>query len=137
MFRSTATTNNLLTIRHWLLTTALKILEVDPCNAELLSGVAELELELSMLSEAMGHYKKSLKIREAEFGCDHPDVATTQDNIGIVLTAQGKHPEALKMHEKALKTCVAVLGPQHLDTAKTYNKCVFTLFFRSTILNSV
>ena len=77
MFHSTATTNNLLTIRHWLLTTALKILEVDPCNAELLSGVGKLELELSMLSEAMGHFKKCLEIREAEFGCDHPLVADT------------------------------------------------------------
>ena len=34
---------------------------------------------------------------------------------------QGKYPEALKMYEKVLKTRVAVLGPEHLDTANTYN----------------
>jgi hypothetical protein len=50
-------------------------------------------------------------------------VATTQDNIGIVLRAQGKHPEALEMHTKALKTRVAVLGPEHPFVADTKNKC--------------
>ena len=109
-------------IRRWLLITAEKMLEVDSCNTELLSGVGRLKKELGKLSEAMDHYKECLRIKEAEFGCDHPQVAATQDTIGLVLRAQGKLPEALEMHEKALETRVAVLGPEHPAVADTKNK---------------
>ena len=67
-------------------------------------------------------YRKSLKIKIKQLGRDHPNVATTQDNIGCVLEAQGKLSEALDMHSKALKTRVAALGHEHPVAADTlYN----------------
>ena len=59
-------------------------------------------------------------------------------SIAIVLKEQGQYDVALDWYKKALATRVKLVGDNHLDTAQTYNKCVFTLcLFRCTILNSV
>ena len=68
-------------------------------------------------------YQKCLEIRTKVLGPDHPDTATTQNNIGVVLKNQGKYPEALKMYDKCLKTREKVLGRNHPNTASTKSKC--------------
>jgi Tfp pilus assembly protein PilF len=44
-----------------------------------------------------------LKIDEAAFGPDHPQVATIVNNLGGVLQALGDHAGAKAAHERALK----------------------------------
>ena len=88
-----------------------------------LCSIATIYKEQGKFPEALELCHKSLATKEKVLGCEHPEVASTQDNMGIMLAAQGKHSKALKMHEKALKTRVAVFGPEHLDVAKTQNKC--------------
>ena len=91
------------------------------------SGLAGALTDKASYPQALELYQKVLVFLQRQHGPVHPDVAATQDNMGIVLKEQRKLPEALEMHNKALRTRVAVLGPEHLDVAKTYNK--YDLFF--------
>ena len=67
--------------------------------------------------EALEVHNKALAIYLKIHGHMHPDVASTQDNIGLVLMQQGKFPEALEMHNKALKTRIEKFGPVHPQVA--------------------
>ena len=48
-------------------------------------------------------------------------MATLQNNIAVVLEAQGKLASALQMYQKALAVYEKVLGEDDLDTARTQN----------------
>ena len=52
--------------------------------------------------EALAMYEKALSISLKKLGDDHPDVATTYNNMANSIQDQGKYDEALAMYEKAL-----------------------------------
>ena len=83
--------------------------------------------------KALENFDKSLAIKTKVLGCEHPNTATTQNNIGLVLKSQGKYPEALEMYNKCLKTREKVFGRNHLDVATTKSKyidhCCLHFFF--------
>jgi tetratricopeptide (TPR) repeat protein len=54
-------------------------------------------------------------------GKDHPDVATSYNNIGAVYKDQGKKDKALKYCNKALDIELKILGKDHLDVAISYS----------------
>jgi len=54
-------------------------------------------------------------------GPDHPDTATSYNNIGDVYDAKGDYENALVEYRKALEIQLKVLGPDHPDTATSYN----------------
>ena len=47
------------------------------------------------LEAAMAKYKRALTIQEKAHGKDHPQVAITLTNMGVVLEKQGKLEEAM------------------------------------------
>ena len=62
-------------------------------------------------------YEKSLSISLKKLGDDHPDVATTYNNMASVYDNQGKYDEALAMYEKSLSIKLKKLGDDHPDVA--------------------
>ena len=62
--------------------------------------------------EALEMYLAALRVFEKALGRDHPLVADTQYNIGLVHYNQGKYAEALVPYNAALKTRLAKLGPK-------------------------
>jgi tetratricopeptide (TPR) repeat protein len=52
--------------------------------------------------EARAFNERTLAIREAALGPDHPDVATSISNIAVVLHATGSYEEAKQLNERAL-----------------------------------
>ena len=44
--------------------------------------------------EALEAYEDALRIQRAKLGDDHPDVAATRNNLGLVYYSQGRHAEA-------------------------------------------
>ena len=52
---------------------------------------------------AKAAYERALKIDEAAFGPDHPDVAIDVNNLGLVLKDLGDHAGAKAAYERALK----------------------------------
>ena len=63
------------------------------------------------LPEGAGHLLKAL-------GEDHPDTATSYNNLAVNLHAQGKYAEAEPLYRKALAIRLKVLGEDHPDTAR-------------------
>merc|ERR1712023_529940 len=70
--------------------------------------------------EALAMHEKSLSIRLKKLGDDHPDVASTYNNMANVYQKQGKYEEALAMYEKTLLIDLKKLGGDHPLIADTY-----------------
>jgi tetratricopeptide (TPR) repeat protein len=67
------------------------------------------------------YFQKALAIRLAAFGENHPDVAMSYHNIGVVYNQQGRYTEALQHFQKALAIQLAAFGENHPDVALSYN----------------
>jgi Tfp pilus assembly protein PilF len=52
-------------------------------------------------------------------GEEHPDVATSLNNLAALLSAQGKYDDAKAIFEEVLKIRCQKLGPTHPDTLVT------------------
>ena len=60
-------------------------------------------------------------LSKKKLGLEHPDTATSYNNIAVVYDRQGDYPKALELYEKALAIREKVLGVEHPDTATSYN----------------
>jgi tetratricopeptide (TPR) repeat protein len=56
-------------------------------------------------------YKRALSIREKELGPNHPDVATSLNNVALVCAKEGNNDEALKLYTRAWEIREKALGP--------------------------
>jgi tetratricopeptide (TPR) repeat protein len=70
---------------------------------------------------ALDYYNKSLKIRIESLPPNHPDIATSYDNIGSIYYNKGENETALDYYNKSLKIRIESLPPNHLDIATSYN----------------
>jgi tetratricopeptide (TPR) repeat protein len=66
-------------------------------------------------------FRKALQISEKVLGEDHPDTATSYNNLALCLDDQGKHSEAWPLFRKALQIREKVLGLDHPRTALSHN----------------
>ena len=89
---------------------------------------AKLFLQVGFVQNRQGDYTSAfrnflcaLKICEKVLGTEHPDTATTYNNIAGVYYSQGDYPKAIEWYGKALSIREQVLGTEHPDTATTYN----------------
>ena len=66
-------------------------------------------------------YERALAIREKTLGPEHPDTATSLNNLAGLLSDQGDLAAARPLYERALAIREKVLGPEHPDTATSLN----------------
>jgi tetratricopeptide (TPR) repeat protein len=66
------------------------------------NGLGELYRRQRRYEEAERMFTRSLELKESALGRDHPDVATTLVNLGLVHLAEGRNAEALPLLERAL-----------------------------------
>ena len=66
-------------------------------------------------------YERALRIDEAALGPTHPDVATSLNNLAVLLRAQGDYAGARPLYERALRIKEAALGPTHPSVATSLN----------------
>jgi tetratricopeptide (TPR) repeat protein len=78
-------------------------------------------------AEAQPLLEKALAMRRKVLGEDHPDTATSYNNLAYDLDAQGKYAEAQPLFEKALAINKKALGESHPDTAAFYNNLASNL----------
>jgi tetratricopeptide (TPR) repeat protein len=73
-------------------------------------------------SKALEFFKKSLKIREKALPPNHPDLATSYNNIGMTYCNKNDYSKALTFLEKAITIWQTSLPPNHpdIETAKNY-----------------
>ncbi len=76
---------------------------------------------LSRLDEADAVLRRALEIRERALPADHPDVAETAMNLGVVRRYHGRYAEAEPLLRRALEIRRRVLPADHADTADSLN----------------
>ena len=69
---------------------------------------------------ALEIYKSVLETKICVCGHDHPDVAASFYNIGVVYRQKGDLENALVQHQKALEIRTRVFGSEHPDVATSY-----------------
>jgi len=72
-------------------------------------------------------YEKALEIRRRLLTDDHPDTASSYNNLAYNLQAQGKSTHAQPLIEKALVIRRRLLTDDHPDTANSYNSVAYNL----------
>ncbi|MCP4350124.1 MAG: tetratricopeptide repeat protein [Desulfobacterales bacterium] len=71
--------------------------------------------------EAMLPAKRALEIHENLLGQEHPDVATSMNNLAVLYNSLSNYAKAESLHKRALETREKVLGPEHPDVALSLN----------------
>ncbi|WP_020559052.1 tetratricopeptide repeat protein, partial [Thiofilum flexile] len=68
---------------------------------------------------ALPLYERSLAIREQALGKDHPEVATSLNNLAVLYESMGEYAKALTLYERSLAINEKVLGKNHPNTKIT------------------
>ena len=79
------------------------------------------------LAAARPLFERALAIREKALGPEHPDTATSLNNLAMLLQAQGDYAAARPLFERALAIREKALGPEHPDTATSLNNLAILL----------
>jgi serine/threonine-protein kinase len=66
-------------------------------------------------------------LRTLALGSDHPDVARTDDALGVILTHEGELERARTLQESAIATLEATVGPDDVELAHALNHYATTL----------
>ena len=66
--------------------------------------------------------EKALAIFEKVLPPEHPNVATTLNNVAALYDALGNYQKAEPLYQRALAICEKVLGLEHPNVALTLNK---------------
>jgi CHAT domain-containing protein/tetratricopeptide (TPR) repeat protein len=82
---------------------------------------AEALIAKARYKEAQPLREQILAIHRQVLGEDHPDTATSYNNLAATLKGQGRYAEAAEGFGKALATRRQVLGEDHPETATSYN----------------
>ena len=74
--------------------------------------------------------KKALEIAEKNVGPNHPDVATSLNNLALLYANQGEYTSAEPLYKRALTIREKALGPDHPSVAGSLNN--LALLYRAT-----
>ncbi|MCL2357232.1 MAG: FxSxx-COOH system tetratricopeptide repeat protein, partial [Defluviitaleaceae bacterium] len=85
---------------------------------------------LGHYSRALEWYERGLNIDEKVLGKEHPDTATTYNNIAEVYSSQRDYDKALELHQKTLAIYEKVLGAEHPDTTAAYNNIATVYYYQ-------
>ena len=99
----------------------------DALRVEALERTRRFLRDQGKYAEAEPLYRNALAIRRRVLGEDHPDTATSYNNLALPPRGQGKYAEAEPLYRKALAIRRGVLGEDHPDTAPSYNNLAFYL----------
>jgi len=82
------------------------------------------------LEESLSLHRAALEIRTQTLGPEHPETATSLNNLGAVHRAMGANEDAQARFEQAFKVRQAALGPDHPYTAASlHNLAAMALVF--------
>lgn len=102
----------------------------DPLHAEILGAYGDLLYDLERSEEAEQLFRRTLDIHRDLFGDDHPDVATSLNNLGATLYLRGELEAAEEPLRQALDLRRRLLGPDHPDVATTLSTLGVLRFVR-------
>ncbi len=77
--------------------------------------------ERARYAEAESLYQQALSIKEQQLGANHPDTATSLNNLAGLYYRQGKYTQAEPLYQRAIAIDEQQLGANHPDTAASLN----------------
>ena len=89
--------------------------------ARLLHQAAWYLDDRAQYKEAEPIQRRALEIREKVLGPNHPDTATSLNNLAGIYSSQGQYKEAEPLLKRALEINEKALGPDHPNTAISLN----------------
>jgi tetratricopeptide (TPR) repeat protein len=90
-------------------------------DLNILFELGSCEKKYANYDKAMEYYEKCLSITLKTLGEEHPDVATSYNNIGLTWENKGLFDKALEYHEKCLSIRLKTLGKEHPLVATSYS----------------
>jgi tetratricopeptide (TPR) repeat protein len=84
-------------------------------------GVGRFYEGQGLYNDAEPWRKKCVLLLKQRLGDDHPDVATSLNNLALLYYFQGKYNEAEPLYQQALALRQKLLGDDHLDVAFSLN----------------
>ncbi|GAK60191.1 kinesin light chain-like protein [Candidatus Vecturithrix granuli] len=79
-------------------------------------------------AEAIPLAEQELAIREKASGPEHPDTATSLNNLAVLYKTMGNYAQAEPLYQRALVIREKALGAEHPDTAQSLNSLA-TLYY--------
>ncbi|NES22511.1 MAG: CHAT domain-containing protein, partial [Symploca sp. SIO3E6] len=76
-------------------------------------------------SEVESLYRQALQMRQRLLGEEHPDVASSLNNLAFLYSSQGRYSEAEPLYRQALEMKQRLLGDEHPDVAYSLNNLAF------------
>jgi tetratricopeptide (TPR) repeat protein len=89
--------------------------------ARLLNQAGYYLNERAEYAEAATLFRWALEIREEALEPEHPDIATSLNNLAVMYRAQGKYQEAEPLYQRALAIDEKAVGAGHPSTATSLN----------------
>ena len=65
--------------------------------------------------------KQALEVAQTNVGPDHPDVASSLNNLALIYHTQGGYAKAEPLYKRSLAIREKALGPDHPDVANSLN----------------
>ena len=93
----------------------------DEISVGYVSDIASLLDDLAYYPESLYYYMKVLAIQEKVLPENHPDIATSYNNVGYAYGELGDHKKELEYKLKAVAIQKKVLPENHPDIATSYN----------------
>jgi len=88
----------------------------------LVDSVAYLQYYISNHDRAEELYKKNLQVREKVLGEEHPDTATSYNNLAGLYANRNEYECALNYYLNAYQVFLSKLGGNHPNTQTVFNK---------------
>jgi tetratricopeptide (TPR) repeat protein len=89
-------------------------------DPDLLYQLGRCESKFRRYDKALEYQEKSLAIRLKTLGVEHPDVAMSYNNIGILYRHKVEYDKALEFYEKSLEVRLKTFGGEHPTVALSY-----------------
>jgi tetratricopeptide (TPR) repeat protein len=98
-----------------------KALAFNRDDLGLLNATAVALLDAGQYAKAEPLLQRALTIWEKVLGPEHPDVATSLNNLALLYRVQGQYAKAEPLYQRALTIWEKALGPEHPDVALSLN----------------
>ncbi|MDP1826337.1 MAG: tetratricopeptide repeat protein [Archangium sp.] len=76
-----------------------------------------VDIRRKRFKPALADFERVLSLQQEHLGAEHPDVASTLNNLGIVLTHLNRDEEAVRRYDESLRLHEKLEGPEHPNVA--------------------
>jgi tetratricopeptide (TPR) repeat protein len=113
---------------HWIVATNFTEYLPDDDKTWCCTALARLHESLSQFRDAEIWYLRSLAISEEQLGENHPDTASSLNNLAEFYRVTGKYSEAEPLYVRSLAICEEQ-GKNHPDTATSLSNFALLYYF--------